>query len=321
MCADFGDDMLEELLTEWDKNLDKTTTFYRRQSFSEKFGVYSLPQSSPRLCSLQNLKKHIKFDEVFLASAALDPLLIEKGGNMISENLMSCLYKGEINSALVFIQVLKQYRGAERYFIYQVNQQEKQYLSPWTMRMLNYSCDTKHLVLIYENCNYRSLHAVLHNNWVLPKLSWTARVQIIYNLSVIISKIHKQDKSHGRIRSDNVFLNKNISCKLGDFGEYPLKKDFDEDVKSLGCLMLELFVRHDQFHQDSKRILKLFQSSDLEQFLSNKDPLLCDVENCFLRQYLEMAHTCLNHSGSIDSVVSRVSTFYEKQCTLITAQV
>ena len=66
-----------------------------------------MPTTDGQLSKLTKAPEHILFDDVFLATNALEPTPVELGGSLVLENNHSCMFTGELDGSKIMVQVLK----------------------------------------------------------------------------------------------------------------------------------------------------------------------------------------------------------------------
>ena len=66
-----------------------------------------MPTTDGQLSALTSAPDHILFDDVFLATNALEPTPVEQGGSLVLENGHSCMFTGELDGNKIMVQVLK----------------------------------------------------------------------------------------------------------------------------------------------------------------------------------------------------------------------
>jgi len=327
--SDDLDDFCKDLEQEWDERHAQTTKFFRRESFSDKFGLLPIPPALTQLNNLKDDKMHIPFDDIFLAANALSPTPIESGGALVLESDHCCLFAGELNGHRILVQVLKKFRGVEDFFLHQIKMHKK-YKMKGLATLLRYSCNTKHLILAYEHLDFGPLRNLIAVNQKLPKLNWAARVQIVLDVATVIHELHTTHKvAHNNITSQNIFLNRHYQCKLGDFGHdvSSTVEDFLDDIKGLGQIISELYFDHSLTSNDTRfdqMVSRLKGSStDLSSYLNHRHHLLCDVPDDTLLKFLALSKFCLNSDLLVEAkeVYERISEFYEDQTKQSTVMV
>lgn len=77
------------------------------------------------------------------------------------------------------------------------------------------------LSLVYEYLPNGTLHHRLFCKTATPPLTWKVRSRIIADISAALLFLHSSGPEiviHGNLKLDNIFLDSDLNCKVGDFG-------------------------------------------------------------------------------------------------------
>jgi len=199
--------------------------------------------------------------------------------------------------------------------------------SPYIVEIFGYSYNKNMLTIVMEYMINGSLYDVLHQRKI--NLTILQRMRMVRHVALGIAELHKNNFVHRDIKSMNVVVGEDFSCKLCDFGSSVLesnvknlkssiknctplwsapeirkgKESFPADVYSLGVVMYEIFERLPEY-DNLKRQVVLPTSFKAQAII-----LPCLDENPSNRP------TALEVSGSI---VTMMVTFMEQVMEVLT---
>ncbi|WOL08427.1 U-box domain-containing protein 33 [Canna indica] len=137
----------------------------------------------------------------------------------LGQGACGCLYKGEIMNKTVMIKKLHQHNIQSQVEF----QQEVQVLSkmrhPHLMTLIGMCPEA--LSLVYEYMPNGTLQDCLFSRATAPPMTWRIRTNIASDISCALLFLHSLKPKkivHGNLKPENIFLDYNYTCKLGNFG-------------------------------------------------------------------------------------------------------
>jgi len=173
---------------------------------------------------------------------------------------------------------------------------------------------------------YDRLHKNKDNKGLTSPLSWTARMNIAFQVAVALQYLHEEARPpilHRDVKSANVLLVNDNCAKLADFGlsklgpknnqftvtavrgsygymdpQYVKTRRYSSknDVYSFGVLLLELMTDFKSLHEDTPLAewTQSYRSEGIEKFMTIVDRNLIDhINTTELQNMIKIASLCL----------------------------
>lgn len=195
--------------------------------------------------------------------------------------------------------------------------------SPYVVDIIGYSSSDTTLTIIMEYFQKGSLYEVLHIN--NEKLSLLQRMRMAKHCALGLEHLHKLGVIHRDIKSMNILVADDLSCKLTDFGTAKNLKDkecnqintansgtplwmapevkhgtlydFSADIYSLGLVLYELFENELPGYNKITQMVELpqsFKSSTIVLSCINKDPKMRPTASMVVERLNKMIRNVLN---------------------------
>lgn len=161
-----------------------------------------------------------------------------------------------------------------------------------------YSVDLKNFKIVMENITGQLLHNFLKYNYKNTE----AVTEILFEIGVILRKMHKNNVSHGDMNTSNILLKKDGSIVLMNFGLSCLDASINDKVLDLYTLEQSLINTHWQIADKFSLIFISYKEIDMTYFtlvlkklnhLKTSSKVSCKIRSYFLHEALNFVSNTL----------------------------